>query len=68
MTFTAKYRGHCDACEDPVFPGQEVEFTFDRHLVHAQCPESLDTFGNPRPVCPRCFLEVPVSGVCEECS
>lgn len=69
MSFTAQYRGVCEACEDPVVPGQEVEYTYNRRLVHLFCPEALDSrTGLPRPVCPSCFLVLPVTGVCEECS
>lgn len=69
MSFTAKYRSVCESCDDEIAPGQEVEYTYNHRLVHANyCPSSLDALGKPRPVCPRCFLELPATGVCEECS
>lgn len=67
MSFHAKYRGACDACDDPIHIGQEVEFTYDNHLVHVICPESLGPGGKPRPVCPRCFMELPTTGECGTC-
>lgn len=64
MSFTAKYRGDCRDCDDPILPGQEVEYDFDRVLMHVTCPESLH-LGGPRPLCPVCFMELPVTGLCD---
>lgn len=38
---------------------------YDQHddLCHLYCPVTPE----PRPVCPECFLELPVSGVCGAC-
>ena len=68
MSFTAKYRGTCRDCDDPIHPGQEVEMDDERNVFHVPvCPESLSAWGAPRPVCPRCFCEIPTSGVCGVC-
>lgn len=64
MTFTAKYRGPCENCDDPVIPGQEVEYTADHHITHVVCPEDRDWQGKPLPVCPRCFTTRAVNGTC----
>lgn len=69
MTFAAKYRGPCanDDCDAEVLPGQEVEWTLDRHVMHVICPNETDSFGTPLQVCPRCFTAIPVAGVCGVC-
>lgn len=67
MTFQAKYRGVCESCDDPIHVGQEVEYTYNSRLVHVICPESLDALGKPRPICPRCFMELPNTGECGTC-
>lgn len=63
MSFTAKWRGDCRDCDDGIFPGEHVEFDDERNLLHVVCPESLRG-GQPKPVCPSCFLELPTTGVC----
>lgn len=64
MSFAAKFPGHCDNCVHAIIVGQEVEFTLDNRLVHVVCPP------DPKPgkVCPSCFLELPCTGVCDDCS
>lgn len=66
MAFTAKWPGDCRDCDDGIFPGERVEFDDDRNLLHVTCPESLRG-GKPKPVCPRCFLELSVTGRCGFC-
>lgn len=67
MSFTASYPGTCEACGARFGAGVEVEYTTRlTGLVHVQCPPSA--LDQQRPACPSCFLELPVSGVCEECS
>lgn len=69
MAFTAKYRSACRDCTDGIQPGETIELDDDREPYHVVCPD--DTFslgenrGKPRPVCPHCFLTLPVTGVCE---
>lgn len=65
MTFTAAYAGTCVACGERFGAGAEIENTGDGY-VHAVCPPSA--LDQQRPACPSCFLELPVSGVCGECS
>lgn len=58
MSFTARYPGsECVVCEEPIYVGQHVEFNDNRELMHVLCPTSISS-GKPRPVCPRCFLEM----------
>jgi len=66
MTFTGRFPGQCGECGEQT-KGTEVEYNLSNEIVHVICP---DTFGGPpRPVCPRCFLELPAAGdACEDCS
>lgn len=66
MSFAAKWPGDCMDCDDGIYKGQIVEFDDARNLHHVVCPESL-LDGKPRPVCPRCFIQLPLTGKCEEC-
>lgn len=66
MTFTASYPGNCDTCGGRFGAGAEVEYAAGDVLVHVTCPPSA--LDQQRPACPSCFLELPVSGVCGECS
>lgn len=66
MSFRAKFRGECRDCDEPILPGQEVEYDFDpRGLMHVLCPENVGLGGAPRPVCPHCFCEYPPLLSCE---
>lgn len=67
MSFAARYRGQCAVCDEIIVPGQRVEFDWDHNLQHVMCPDSLTLNGKPRAVCPKCFVELPVTGVCDEC-
>lgn len=67
MSFIAKYRGTCEDCGDDVEPGQEATFLSDHKSIrHVKCPEGHFP-DKPGEVCPRCFTEIPVSGVCGVC-
>jgi hypothetical protein len=66
VSFTAKFPGDCRDCDAGILPGQEVEFDFDRVLMHVVCPDTLQAVtGKPRPLCPQCFMELPVTGRCD---
>jgi hypothetical protein len=68
VSFTAQYSsGECADCGDRILKGQHVEYNFDRDLIHVVCPETLRYDGKPKPVCPSCFVELPVTGKCDEC-
>ena len=73
MSFVAKWRGECIDCDDPILPGQRVEFDDDRNLRHIMCEDhsmlAPDGSGNrvPLPLCPRCFTEMSRTGVCGFC-
>lgn len=67
MTFVAAFPGLCDRCDGAVRVGEELTYEgsgYARRLVHVSCPPPP----TPRGVCPSCFIELPVSGVCEECA
>lgn len=65
MSFEAKYRGTCPACENGIAVGDEVTFAAFDEVVHVTCPP--DPTALARPVCPVHFTELPVSGVCGDC-
>lgn len=65
MAFTAKYRGVCRDCDDPINVGDWVEFDDDRNLLHQVCPEVRGLEGKPRRTCEYCFLTLPSVGPCE---
>ena len=60
MTFIARYKSWCRACEGTVKKGQVARYVGD-DLVHDVCP---DPTTQVRPLCPRCFMELPVNGKC----
>jgi hypothetical protein len=67
MSFTAKFSGTpCDSCEEPVREGQEVEYNTANKIVHVLCPELAEVKHGE--ICPSCFMEKSVSGVCDNCS
>jgi hypothetical protein len=78
MTFLASHPGTCIACGERFGAGAEIEFAGSVTVssgsllgayptyTHAVCPPSV--LDQQRPACPSCFLELPVSGVCGECS
>lgn len=67
MSFTARFSGTpCDTCEERVQEGQEVDYNAANKIVHVVCPEVLDVDADVQ-VCPRCFLALPVTGVCDDC-
>jgi hypothetical protein len=60
---TAMYHGQCEACDEPIKPGQQIQRTFnERRYAHVECPEPAPAV--KRPVCSSCFQEVSVSGSC----
>lgn len=65
-SFTAKYPGRCAGCEDGIEIGDSLTYDTDGLVVHGGCQETVNQ-GRLRPVqvCPRCFVTVPASGVCE---
>lgn len=64
MSFLAKYPGRCAAdCDDPIYPGDIVE-SVDGQLVHEGCIPTPAFIPEPRPVCPKCWLEQATNGSC----
>lgn len=64
MSFTGRYPGECGACGEET-KGTEIFFDTDDVLVHVICPDVLPR--KAKAVCPRCFLELPATGVCDQC-
>ena len=64
MSFEAKYRGHCGACEEPIVPGQAIASTAEKgSYVHVACPdqEPVLIFGK---VCTGCWQIKALNGSC----
>ncbi|MDR7385232.1 hypothetical protein [Promicromonospora iranensis] len=60
MTFTARYPGRCASCHCQIVPGDEVGYTQDDELVHADCYEpDTEPEPGPPPTCPTCWLTPP---------
>lgn len=65
-TFAARYAGTCHACPVRIQPDDEVTYDGNDGLVHVICPENLiERHGQ---VCGSCFMEMPLTGVCPDCS
>jgi hypothetical protein len=68
VTFIAAFNGSpCGTCDERIREGQEVEYDTSHRLVHAICPEQCDVPDEIPPICDRCFLTLPLSGVCGNC-
>lgn len=63
MTFSARYEGKCESCEGRIKVGEEIAST-EGGYVHADCRVKPR---EPMPVCPSCFIEMPATGVCDQC-
>lgn len=64
-TFTAKYRGACSVCPDPIEPGDEILYDGTDEILHAYCPDRIEERRGD--VCPQCFMELPLTGECGSC-
>lgn len=63
MSFPASYKGTCGCCGDWFEAGTEVAFTdLDGLVIASHLREK-----KPQPICPKCFMELPLSGVCGTC-
>lgn len=68
MAFEAKFPGKCPSCGEGFSAGQRVRYNADDSLVHEHCddePQMLRLVAAP--LCPKCFMEMSLSGVCGEC-
>lgn len=63
-TFPARYPGRCAACQERIIEGDQIGYTEDDEIVHADCEASAPRETPPRETCPRCFMERSVSGAC----
>lgn len=69
-SFIAQYRGVCLDCEEAIVPGMRIQKAWDGESYrHLHCPSELNDgeHAEARPVCHKCFLELPVSGICGSC-
>lgn len=63
MAFTAKYGGVCTECDNEFSAGDLISSTGVGYEHAGPCPTT-------RPagkVCPSCFIELSVTGVCDSC-
>ena len=63
--FKACYPGRCAACTEPIVVDDLL--TYDREddvAIHTECTEERAAKAKPRPICPRCFLTIALSGEC----
>lgn len=65
MSFTAKFRGWCRACEDTIEIGEACMFDAQNDTVHVACPPPVRE--PAKAICGGCFLELPTSGICGVC-
>lgn len=61
MTFEAKYGGRCGVCDESIHPGDLCAYA-DDVVVHADCPDP--TPRPARPICDKCWMEIPANGKC----
>lgn len=68
-TFPARYPGRCGACDERIHEGDPIRFSAESatNFVHADCEAAAPPERKPQPMCPRCFTELPVTGVCGVC-
>jgi hypothetical protein len=80
--FKAQYAAVCKDCEEDIYRGDYVCYVGDR-LVHENCAEEINSVERhetvrvpreegqllqlQRPVCPKCFIELPKSMICGSC-
>ncbi|WP_217182674.1 hypothetical protein [Streptomyces sp. AC495_CC817] len=55
----AQRQSTCADCDLEIRAGDAIVLAGGAGWVHDTCPEV-----KPRPVCPTCFLEIPLSGKC----
>lgn len=63
MSFAAQYAGQCPACEEPIRPGQTVEYNGYSQVEHVVCPEPVDPDA-PRRNEKRCTCNLTHAGEC----
>lgn len=63
--FKARYPGRCAACTESIDVGDALTYDAEDNVaIHAECTEGRVTAAKPRPICPRCFLTIALSGEC----
>lgn len=60
--FTAQYHDECAACGEDV-KGTQCRYTTQDRIEHVECPPVISALV----MCPNCFIELPVTGICSEC-
>ncbi len=65
MSMSAKYKGWCPACEQPITEGDEIERSSDGRYVHVDCPDDPASTRLTDRFCPKCFMVMPICGICD---
>jgi hypothetical protein len=70
MAFEARYSGVCACCQERFEKGTPLVYNEDGDLVVKDCPnEGLRSVTAPAGrVCGGCFVELPVTGICSQCT
>jgi hypothetical protein len=69
MAFNARFSGHCACCGEAFLEGAKLTYNEDNEVVVFRCPnEGLKSLGPAGRVCGGCFVELPVTGVCSQCT
>jgi hypothetical protein len=66
--FEARYPGRCPACTERFDTGDLITYDADDELLHAVCATTTPREPAVRPMCPVCFTELPLTGVCGNCT
>lgn len=66
MTFRARYDGRCSSCHNVIEVGDILEWSDENQAVHLDCAHH-DAELTPRPTCPTCWIELPLTGTCGVC-
>lgn len=69
MSTVASFKGICVECTEDIIKGQLIENTGDgwKHVI-CDPDDVVNHEAKPRPTCPQCWIELPASLVCPECS
>lgn len=63
--FSARYADRCVSCSSRIERGDAVTYGLDGELEHVDCPDPLEV--PKQGMCGRCFLVLPLTGVCGVC-
>lgn len=63
--FTARHHSRCDACDNPIMPGDDARACPPGGWIHADCDPPEPVAARPSaPACGQCFQIRASNGVC----